>query len=100
MHFFKIPFTASTENVIHLSFLLLLASTEKMYTFTIYEDTPNPKLIASDYSKMLALINVILDTKKMTMYIANFRCKLLERYKPITNVFTSQKHWLEYQFKG
>lgn len=55
--------------------MLLLASTEKMYTFTIYEDTPNPKLIASDYNKMLALINVILDTKKMTMYIVNLKHK-------------------------
>ena len=58
MHFFKIPFTASTENVIHLSFM---------------RDTPNPNLFTSDYNKMLALINVNLVAKKMTMYIVNLR---------------------------
>lgn len=58
--------------------MLLLASIGYILLqrhFTIYEDTPNPKLIASDYNKMLALINVILDAKKMTMYIVNLKHK-------------------------
>ena len=62
MHFLKIPFTASTENVIHLSFM---------------RDTPNPNLFTSDYNKMLALINVNLVAKKNDNVYCQFKTQYL-----------------------